>query len=141
MTFRIAVAALLAVSPSPAQDPALEPVAEAARRALQSHDFRALLGDAAAVRLRLPGQRGGAPLRGSIAVAVLEAFTRPVREVAVSVVGAAVVGDRQGYVELERRFKRTGVDQTETHRVLLSVRHSGERWRVVEVWMVPEPLK
>jgi hypothetical protein len=138
---RRGIAALLVMLPAGPQHPDLAPIAEAARRAFASHEFGPLVGGGEAIRLRLPGQRAGAPLRGAIAVAVLEAFSRSADEVEISLVGSAVQGDRQGYVELERRFRPPGAGQVETQRVLLSVRLSSGGWQVVEVWVVAKPLK
>jgi hypothetical protein len=117
----------------------LGPVAEKARRAFVAHRFDSLLPSDGAVRLRLPTQQAGSPVRGEVAVASLEAFVRRHQEVAVTVVGAAVVGERQGYIELLRTFRPAGLPEEQSQRVLLSVRFAGGEWRVVEVWVVPGP--
>jgi hypothetical protein len=129
--------ALLGAGTATAQDPDLGPVAEQARQAFLEHRFDQLFDDGASVRLRLPDQRGGPPVRRSVAVAVLDVFTRGFSEIEVAVLGAAVLENRQGYIELRRRFRLDGVGEELDQRILLSVRFGETAWRVVEVWISP----
>lgn len=126
------------LSAAVAQEADLGPVADLARDAFRDHRFKRLLEGGESVRLRLPGSPAGAPVRWEVAVAALEAFTRRFDEIEMTVLGAAIVEEGLGYIELRRRFRVRGAgDATlETHRILLSVRRTGEGWQVVEVWVV-----
>jgi hypothetical protein len=135
----LVVLAGVLVGPGPTlagQEPDLEQVAVAARKAFRYHDFSGLIRPDDVIRLRLPSQAAGAPIRGGVAAAALAAFARRAEELEVTVVGAAVVESRQGYVELRRRFRPLGLEQAETQRILVSVRFQDGAWRVVEVWVV-----
>jgi len=120
------------------QEADLGPVAEIARDAFRAHRFKTLLEGGESVRLRLPGTTAGAPVRWEVAVASLEAYTRRFDEVELTILGAAIVEDGLGYIELRRRFRVRGLgdDTLETQRILLSVRRAGQTWQVVEVWLV-----
>ncbi|MEZ4588890.1 MAG: hypothetical protein R2909_21160 [Gemmatimonadales bacterium] len=126
------------LSAAAAQDADLGPVADLARDAFREHRFKRLLEGGESVRLRLPGSPAGAPVRWEVAVAALESFTRRFDEIELTVLGAAIVEEGLGYIELRRRFRVRGMgdDTHETHRILLSVRKTGEGWQVVEVWVV-----
>jgi hypothetical protein len=72
-----------------------------------------------------------------VAVAALDVFTRGFVEVDVAVLGAAVLEERLGYVELARRFRLNGIGEELGQRILLSVRFREGAWGVVEVWISP----
>jgi hypothetical protein len=133
----LVAAVLVAAGSATAQDPDLGPVAELARKAFLEHRFDRLFEDGTSVRLRLPDQPGGPPVGRSVAVAALEVFARGFAEIDVAVLGAAVLEDRLGYVELRRRFRLNGVGEEQDQRILLSVRFGDSAWRVVEVWISP----
>ncbi len=116
--------------------PELGPAADAARKAFEEHDFSRLFRGRRAVRLRLPSQRAGVPVSGRVAAASLSAFVRRFEERAMTVLGAAIVTERLGYVELERRFRLVGVAEEHAQRVLLSVRLEEGEWRVAELWVL-----
>lgn len=116
--------------------PELGPVVEAARKAFEEHDFSRLFRGPRPVRLRLPSQRAGVPVSGRVAAASLSAFVRRFEERAMTVLGTAVLTERLGYVELERRFSLVGVAEEQSQRVLLSVRLEEGGWRVAELWVL-----
>lgn len=116
--------------------PELGPAAEAARKAFEEHDFSRLFRGRRPVRLRLPSQRAGVPVSGRVAAASLNAFVRRFEERAMTVLGAAIITERLGYVELERRFRLVGVAEEQSQRVLLSVRLEEGEWQVAELWVL-----
>lgn len=130
-----ALLVLLAAQAHP-QAPELGPAAEAVRKAFEEHDFSRLFRGRRPVRLRLPSQRAGVPVSGRVAAASLGAFVRRFEERAMTVIGAAVMTERLGYVEFERRFRLVGVAEEQSQRVLLSVRLEEGEWRVAELWVV-----
>ncbi len=134
----IAGAAVLALAAAPGRQSDLAGLAEEVRQAFLHHTFSEVLSDAQDVRLRLPGQPVGSGVRGDVAAAALDAYTRRHRELEVDVLGAAVVAPGHGYVELRRRFRTVAVDQEQVQRILLSGRLVNDRWRVVELWIVDQ---
>jgi hypothetical protein len=127
---------LLVAATALVQGPDLGSLASKARQAFASHEFASLLRDSPSVRLRLPDGSLGVVVRGLIAAAALETFTRRQEELEIAIQGAAPVEPRQGYVELRRRFRSAGVADEQVQRVLLSVRLVEDRWQIVEIWVV-----
>ncbi len=110
---------------------------EAARTAFERRDFDQLIDDRRAVRLKLPDRSAGGLVRGAVASAALQGLGRRTEDVEIVGVGAAVVEQGHGYLELRRRFRVHGTAEIQIHRILISARLEENTWRVTEVWIAP----
>ncbi len=127
---------LLALGARPAGGQALEEVAEAARRAFLRQEFATILAGAASVELRIQGSEAGAAMSGAQASRTLAGLVRRAEEVEVVVASARQVGEDRAYVELTRRFRLRGVQDTEAQRILLGYRRIEGRWVITEIRVV-----
>ncbi len=110
---------------------------ETARAAFERRAFDELIDDRRAVRLKLPDRSAGGLVRGAVASAALQGLARRTDDVEIVGVGAAVVEQGHGYLELRRRFQVHGTSEIQTHRILISARWEENTWRVTEVWIAP----
>ncbi len=126
---------LLQAAPQPNAD--LGALSELARRTFQSRDFPGLFDDREPVRLELPNQPASVSVLGRVAAAALAGLVRRTEDVSIEGVGAAVVADGHGYVELRRVFRTVGTQERHAQRILISARLADGRWRVTEIWVAP----
>ncbi|MBX3147147.1 MAG: hypothetical protein KF785_10300 [Gemmatimonadales bacterium] len=110
---------------------------ETARAAFERRDFDELINSRRAVRLKLPDRAAGGLVRGAVASAALHGLGRRTDDVEIVGVGAAVVEQGHGYLELRRRFRVRGTAEMQTHRILISARWEENSWQVTEVWIAP----
>lgn len=110
---------------------------ETARAAFERRDFERLIDDRRAVRLKLPDRAAGGLVRGAVASAALQGLGRRTEDVEIVGVGAAVVEQGHGYLELHRSFRLRGTAEVQVHRILISARLEENIWRVTEVWIAP----
>ncbi|MCC7133299.1 MAG: hypothetical protein SFV24_07730 [Gemmatimonadales bacterium] len=125
----------LQAPPQPTAD--LGRLAESARRAFQQREFNALFDAREPVRLELPNQPASVSVAGRVAAAALSGLVRRTEDVSIDGVGAAVVAEGHGYVELRRVFRAVGTQEPHTQRILVSARLAEGRWRVTEIWVSP----
>jgi len=118
------------------QGPGLDALAVVARDAFLRRDFGVLFDRRGTVRLTVPGLSVAPNVRGPAATAILETLTRRDGNRRVSVVRAALVEGRHGYIELSQEFQLTGTQHLQRDRILLSTALDADGWRVTEVLIV-----
>ena len=110
-------------------------MAELARAAFVTRDFRQLLADRQSVRLELPDGNASASVTGRVAAASLGALFRRTEDRRLEVLGAALADPDHGYIELRRRYAVARTQEERIQRVLISARRESGEWRVVEIWV------
>ena len=138
VTFGLALglgAALYAL-PAAGQAVPLAEVAEAARRAWQTHDVSAVVASGLEVLVQLPGADPAPAVHRSQAAALLRGYLSGARELQVTVRSSREIEAGVGYVELQRRFRVTGTQEVRGQRVLLGYRRVGGRWQLAELRLV-----
>ncbi len=131
------LAVLLTVILAPPQGVAatIERTAEVARQAFATHQFSSLFAGSPGVLMHFPEESMGRRANRAAAGAGLAAFVRRQQELEVTVLGARVVEQQFGYIELRRQFRLLGVQEEQNQRILLSVRLADGHWRVPDVLM------
>lgn len=113
--------------------PDLEAVAQQASAALLHHDAAAVIGQSPRLLVQLPGVAPSGPVPRSQAVALLASYLHDYEEVAVSVVSVQATTGSKGIVQLTRRYRVPGTDDTRSQSILLSYELSGGIWSLAEL--------
>lgn len=131
--FGVASVALLARLVLHPIGPDLEAIAQQARGALLRHEAAAIVGQSPRLLVQLPGVAPSGPVPRSQAIALLESYLRDYEEVEVSVVSVQATPGSNGIVQLARRYRVPGTDDTRSQSVLLSYELSGGIWTLTEL--------
>ena len=131
--FGFAAVALVIRLVLPAGGPDLETTARQASAALLHHDAAAVIGQSPRLLVQLPGVAPSGPVPRSQAIALLASYLHDYEEVAVSVVSAQATTLSKGIVQLTRRYRVPGTDDTRSQSVLLSYELSGGIWTLTEL--------
>ncbi|MGE0353591.1 MAG: hypothetical protein AB7Q69_10150 [Gemmatimonadales bacterium] len=116
-----------------AQDAALTRAASTARQLWARQDAQGLAGLGGRILVQLPGADPSAPVSRQQAAALLRGFFQRTDEVETTVAGAKEVANGLAYVELRRRYRTRGTQETREQTVLLSFRRAGAGWVLVEL--------
>ncbi|MFI5208947.1 MAG: hypothetical protein ACHQ2E_00755 [Gemmatimonadales bacterium] len=113
--------------------PDLEAIAQQASAALLHHDAATVIGQSPRLLVQLPGVAPSGPVPRSQAVALLESYLHDYEEVAVTVVSVQATTGSKGIVQLTRRYRVPGTDDTRSQSILLSYELSGGIWSLAEL--------
>lgn len=127
-----AVSLVICLSLSPVA-PDLEATAQQVSGALLRHDAAAVIGQSPRLLVQLPGVAPSGPVPRSQAIALLSSYLHNYEEVAVSVVSVRVTTASKGIVQLARRYRVPGTDDTRSQSLLLSYELSGAVWTLTEL--------
>jgi hypothetical protein len=119
-----------------AQQPPRQPlreVAEASRAAWQRQDAAGLVAGSPQLIIQLPDADPSAPVQRRQASKLLEDFYHRAEEVETLLADARELDNGWGLVELRRRYRVKGTQDTREQRLLLSYRRSGRSWTLVEL--------
>jgi hypothetical protein len=135
---RILLAVILMAAPvaAGAQARDLDRAAERARRAWFDHDVAALVSDSPRLVIQLPGAEPSVALGPNQAAALLSNFLDSGQEVETLVRAARQVGPGRGYVELQRKYRVAGTQNTRVQVLLLGYRRIEGGWTLVEFRVV-----
>jgi hypothetical protein len=117
----------------PPGGPDLEATAQQASGALLRHDAAAIIGQSPRLLVQLPGVAPSGPVPRSQAIALLASYLHDYEEVAVSVASVQSITPSKGVVQLVRRYRVPGTDDTRSQSVLLSYELSGGIWSLTEL--------
>jgi len=113
--------------------PDLEATAQQASAALLRHDAAAVVGQSPRLLVQLPGVAPSGSVPRSQAIALLASYLNDYEEVTVSVASVQAATASKGIVQLNRRFRVPGTDDTRSQTVLLSYELSGGIWTLIEL--------
>jgi hypothetical protein len=127
--------AMLLAASAPVQAPQgdLRQAAEQARRAWASHDAAALVAGSPRILIQLPGTDPAGAFAPPQAIALLRDYFASTQEVETKVRSAREVEPGRGYVELQRRYRITGTQETRSQTLLLGYRMTPAGWILVEL--------
>ena len=131
--FGVVSVALLIRLVLPPGGPDLEATAQQVSGALLRHDATAVIGQSPRLLVQLPGVAPSGPVPRSQAIALLASYLHDYEEVAVSVVSVQTTTASKGIVQLTRRYRVPGTDDTRSQSVLLSYELSGGIWTLTEL--------
>ena len=110
-------------------------VVESARLAWTEQDAAAIVRTSRQILLQLPGAEARASVGRDQAIRLVEGILRRTEGIVVRVQTAREVGPGQGYAELVRQYRVTGIDEVRNQRILLAFREAaaGGGWQLVEL--------
>jgi hypothetical protein len=119
-----------------AQQSGLEQAAERARQAWLAHNPAALVANSPRLLIQLPGTDPSVALGPAQAAALLTDFLASAEEVEIHMRAAREVEPGRAYVELQRRYRVAGTQDTRSQVLLLGYRLDRGGWTLVELRVV-----